>query len=68
MQIITSNKNLRSRKAIERIGGKFEGVLRDVVIRNGEKRSIAYYSIIEEEWNDVKQILKKLYVEKYVKL
>lgn len=68
VQIITSNKNLRSRKAIERIGGKFEGVLRDVVIRNGEKRSIAYYSIIEEEWNDVKQILKKLYVEKYVKL
>lgn len=67
VQIITSNKNLRSKKAIERIGGKFEGVLRDVVIRNGDKRSVAYYSIIEEEWNDVKQMLIKLYNDKYVK-
>lgn len=68
VQIITSNKNLRSRKAIERVGGKFEGVLRDVVIRNGDKRSVAYYSIIEEEWNDVKQMLPKLYEERYSNL
>ncbi len=68
VQIITSSKNLRSQKAIERIGGKFEGVLRNVVIRNGDKRSVAYYSIIEEEWNDVKQLLIKLYTEKYKKL
>jgi|JI7StandDraft_1071085.scaffolds.fasta_scaffold25093_5 RimJ/RimL family protein N-acetyltransferase len=68
VQIITSNKNLRSRKAIERVGGKFEGVLRDVVIRNDDKRSIAYYSIIEEEWNDVKQMLPKLYEDKYSNL
>ncbi len=68
VQIITSNKNLRSRKAIERVGGKFEGVLRDVVIRNGEKRSVAYYSIIEDEWNHVKQLLSKMYKEKYEKL
>jgi RimJ/RimL family protein N-acetyltransferase len=67
VQIITSDKNLRSRKAIERIGGKFEGVLRNLVIRNGDKRSVAYYSIIEEEWDEVKQLLMNLYTEKYAR-
>lgn len=65
VQIITSHKNLRSRRAIERIGGKAEGILRDVIIRNGEKKSIAYYSILEDEWKDVKMPLKHLYEEKY---
>lgn len=50
VQIIAAEANLRSRKAIERIGGQFEGILRNVIIRNGEKRSVAYYSILEEEW------------------
>jgi RimJ/RimL family protein N-acetyltransferase len=67
VQFITSDKNLRSRKAIERIGGKLEGVLRSVVIRQGDKKNVAYYSILEEEWNEVKQILPKLYSEKYAK-
>lgn len=68
VQVITSDKNLRSRKAIERIGGKLEGVLRSVVIRQGDKRNVAYYSIIEEEWNEVKQMLSKLYENKYANM
>lgn len=68
VQIITSIKNWRSRKAIEKIGGKFEGILRDVVIRNGDKRSVAYYSILEEEWIDIKPVLAKLFKDKYAKL
>ncbi len=68
VQIITSDKNLRSRKAIEKIGGQFEGVLRNMVIRNGEKRNVAFYSIIDEEWNKVKLMLPKMYEEKYAHL
>lgn len=48
-------RNLRSRAAIERIGGKFEGILRahrmaaDFIPRNS-----ARYSIVAEEWPQVK--------------
>ena len=68
VQIITSSKNSRSRKAIERIGGQFEGILRDVVIRNGDKRSVAYYSILEDEWEEIKPMLNRLYEDKYSKM
>lgn len=60
VQIIASDLNVRSRRAIERLGAVFEGVLRDVVIRNGNKRSVAYYSILEEEWPTVQSTLKAL--------
>lgn len=65
VQIITDQNNLRSRKAIEKIGGKFEGILRNDLIRdNGTKRSSAYYSIIDEEWDEVKRHLTELYFRK----
>ncbi len=65
VQIITDQNNLRSRKAIEKIGGKFEGILRNDFIRdNGTKRSSAYYSIIDEEWDEVKKNLTLLYRRK----
>lgn len=60
VQIVAAEKNARSRKAILRIGATFEGVLRHIVIRNGEKRSAAYYSILEEEWEKVKADLDLL--------
>ena len=60
VQIVASEKNTRSRKAIERIGGKFEGVLRHMVFRNGDKKSVAFYSILEEEWPMVKENLTQL--------
>jgi RimJ/RimL family protein N-acetyltransferase len=65
VQIVTWDKNLRSRKAVERIGAKFEGVLRNAVIRHDGKRNSAYYSIIDEEWPGVKDRLFKLYRTKY---
>lgn len=65
VQIITSDKNVRSKRAIERIGGIPEGVLRNIILRNGEKKSIAYYSILEEEWPEVKKHLRQLISEKY---
>ena len=58
VQLKTSDINLRSRKAIEKIGAKFEGVLRKDRIRdNGVTRNSAYYSIIDEEWAVVKKNL-----------
>ncbi len=58
VQLKTSVENLRSRKAIEKIGGQFEGILRyDMIRDNGTKRNSVFYSIIEEEWDKVRSNL-----------
>jgi RimJ/RimL family protein N-acetyltransferase len=55
----TDNNNIRSRKAMEKIGARFEGVLRNHMIRDdGTFRHSAYFSIIESEWEEVKQRLE----------
>ena len=47
------------RKAIQKIGGIFEGVLRkDKIEPNGIPRNTAFYSILDSEWEDVKQSIK----------
>jgi RimJ/RimL family protein N-acetyltransferase len=57
----TDSRNERSRNAIARIGGKFEGVLRahrmaaDMIPRDS-----ARFSIVAEEWPNVKQRLQLL--------
>ena len=57
----TDVRNERSRAAIERIGGKFEGVLRahrmaaDFIARDS-----ARYSIVAAEWPDVKRRLAQM--------
>ncbi len=54
----TDSRNLRSRAAIERIGGKFEGILRahrmaaDYIARDS-----ARFSIVAAEWPELKQRL-----------
>lgn len=54
----TDLRNERSQRAIERIGGAREGVLRRVVImHDGYERSTVYYSILDVEWADVKKRL-----------
>lgn len=61
VQFKTDENNLRSRRAIEKVGGQFEGVLRNEMIRYNEtKRNSAFYSIIDEEWNKKKQNLIEL--------
>lgn len=55
VQFKTDENNIRSKKAIEKIGGKFEGILRSDMVRdNGTKRNSAYFSILSEEWSEVK--------------
>lgn len=62
VQLKTDEKNIRSRKAIEKIGGQFEGILRNDMVRaDGTRRNSAYYSIIEEEWNEKKTKLVSLF-------
>lgn len=65
VQLRTDVLNLRSRKAIEKIGAQYEGVFRnDMVRENGTKRDSVYYSIIDAEWEQVKAQLTRLCQEK----
>ena len=65
VQLKTDETNLRSRKAIQKIGGQFEGILRNDMLRdNGTNRNSAYYSILDDEWKSVKPNLTQLYQNK----
>lgn len=56
VQLKTDENNLRSRTEIEKIGGKFEGILRkDRIKENGASRNTAYFSILDDEWDEAKQ-------------
>lgn len=57
VQLKTDRRNERSRRAIERIGGQFEGILRNHMIMPYGLRDSAYYSIIDTEWPGVKASL-----------
>ena len=57
----TDARNQRSRAAIERIGGKFEGILRSHrMAADYIARDSARFSIIEVEWPEVKRRLGQL--------
>ncbi|SEW38873.1 GNAT family N-acetyltransferase [Chitinophaga arvensicola] len=68
VEIITWDKNLRSRKAIERIGGQLEGIRRNAAIRYNGKRNSVIYSIIDEEWPATKVKLTDLKNQRYQQL
>jgi RimJ/RimL family protein N-acetyltransferase len=57
----TDVRNQRSRAAIERIGGKFEGILRSHrMAADFIARDSARFSIVAAEWPDVKQRLSRM--------
>jgi RimJ/RimL family protein N-acetyltransferase len=61
VQLKTDLNNIRSQKAIERIGAIKEGVLRNHMIRpDGIIRHTVYYSILDSEWSDIKARLEKM--------
>jgi RimJ/RimL family protein N-acetyltransferase len=65
VQLKTKDTNFRSRKAIEKIGGVFEGVLRkDKIQSDGTTRNAAYYSILDDEWKDAKSKIKEQILKK----
>ena len=58
VQFRAKSDNLRSRRALEKIGAKFEGVFRkDKIEPGGSARNTAFYSIIDEEWPEIKEQL-----------
>ncbi|MBP2617625.1 GNAT family N-acetyltransferase [Chryseobacterium jejuense] len=65
VQLKTKDDNFRSRKAIEKIGGVFEGILRkDKIQSDGTTRNAAYYSILNDEWDTTKLKIETLIREK----
>jgi RimJ/RimL family protein N-acetyltransferase len=66
VQFKTSTKNERSQKALERIGARREGVLRNhMILPDGELRDSIYYSILPDEWPAVKGMLEEKLSRKY---
>lgn len=56
-------RNIASRKAVEKIGATLEGILRkDTLMLDGFKRSTCCYGILKEEWSDIKQTVFKNYI------
>lgn len=56
VQLSANIDNLRSQKAILKLGAKQEGIFRSNYIdQNGNKHDDVYFSIISDEWLDVKE-------------
>jgi RimJ/RimL family protein N-acetyltransferase len=60
-----AGQNIRSQKAVEKIGGVREGVLRRYSIRNdGVPSDVVYFSILADEWPERKEMLEGM-VDKF---
>jgi RimJ/RimL family protein N-acetyltransferase len=60
VQLKTDLRNERSQRAIERLGAVREGVLRNhMILPDGYVRSSVLYSVIAEEWPQVKRRLEE---------
>ena len=56
----TDARNERSRRALEALPAQFEGVFRKhMLVRGGETRDSAYYSIVDDDWPDVRANLER---------
>jgi RimJ/RimL family protein N-acetyltransferase len=54
----TDSRNERSRAALSALPAQFEGIFRKhMLVRGGERRDSAYYSIIDDEWLEVRENL-----------
>jgi N-acetyltransferase len=58
VQFRTDHFNFPSQRAIERLGAKRDGLLRNHSIMNGRVRDTVVYSIIANEWDGVKRNLQ----------
>lgn len=56
----TDEQNTRSRRALEALPARLEGILRDWrILADGRRSSSAYYSILDHEWPEVRANLKR---------
>ena len=54
VELKTDAQNERSRGAMEAMGARFEGIHRKhMLVRDGENRDSAWYSIVDDEWPEV---------------
>ena len=62
VELKTDARNERSRGAMAALPAQFEGVHRKaMLVRGGERRDSAWYSVIDEEWPDVRaNLLRRL--------
>jgi N-acetyltransferase len=59
VQLKTDLRNLHSQRAIEKLGARKEGVLRKhMILQDGYVRDTVMYSIIAEEWPEIKSSLE----------
>lgn len=59
VELKTDERNTTSRNAIEKIGGKFEGILRShTLMHDGYRRNTVYYGILKNEWENLKANFK----------
>jgi N-acetyltransferase len=55
VELKTDALNTRSRAALEALGATFEGIHRKhMLVRGGENRDSAWYSVLDDEWPDVR--------------
>jgi RimJ/RimL family protein N-acetyltransferase len=55
VELKTDALNERSRRAIEALGASFEGIHRQhMLVRGGENRDTAWYSVLDAEWPGVR--------------
>jgi RimJ/RimL family protein N-acetyltransferase len=56
----TDARNDRSRRSMEALPARFEGIFRKhMLVRGGEIRDSAYYAIVDDEWPEVKENLRR---------
>ena len=61
----TDARNERSRKAMEALPARFEGIFRKhMLVRGGELRDSAYYAIVDDDWPRVRVNLERRLAEK----
>jgi RimJ/RimL family protein N-acetyltransferase len=60
VELKTDARNERSRRAIEALPARFEGVFRKhMLVQDGDVRDSAYYSVVDAEWPDVRANLER---------
>jgi len=60
VELKTDARNERSRNAMAALPAQFEGIFRKhMLVRGGQRRDSAYYSIIDDEWPQVRANLER---------
>ncbi len=56
VELKTDARNQQSRRAIEKIGGQFEGTLRSHTLMSDDyRRDTVYYGLLKSEWQSIKK-------------